>query len=208
MALVLSLGWIIFLVRDFWLINRVQSMWNRFILFSLNLIFQTSTDKAAPWAGFFTSVFLFILFLNLTSLLPYGFAKTSHLSFTLCLGFPFWLGVKVYGFYTYFSRRLRHLVPQGTPFYLIPFMVLIETLRLFVQPLALGLRLAAKLIAGHMLIRLITATIWNFILIKWVCLSLVLILLLLLLFMLEVAVSCIQAYVYVALLYYYLQENN
>ncbi|WP_411017540.1 F0F1 ATP synthase subunit A [Salmonella sp. s51090] len=69
------------------------------------------------------------------------------------------MAVNILGFYIAFNSRLRHLVPQGTPRYLIPLMIIIETLRLFAQPIALGLRLAANLTAGHLLIFLLSTAI-------------------------------------------------
>lgn len=41
-----------------------------------------------------------------------------------------------------------HLVPQGTPGALIPFIVLIETIRNVIRPGTLAVRLAANIIAG------------------------------------------------------------
>ncbi len=69
------------------------------------------------------------------------------------------MSVNILGFYLSFNSRLRHLVPQGTPRFLIPLMIIIETLRLFAQPIALGLRLAANLTAGHLLIYLMSTAI-------------------------------------------------
>ena len=47
---------------------------------------------------------------------------------------------------------LAHLAPVGTPKRLIPFMVLIELVSSLIRPLTLAVRLAANIIAGHLLL--------------------------------------------------------
>ncbi|WP_431834057.1 F0F1 ATP synthase subunit A, partial [Escherichia coli] len=51
-----------------------------------------------------------------------------------------------------------HLVPQGTPPVLIPFIVCIETIRNIIRPGTLAVRLAANIIAGHLLLTLLGNT--------------------------------------------------
>jgi len=50
------------------------------------------------------------------------------------------------------SMFLAHLAPLGTPKPLIPFMVLIELVRSLMRPLTLAVRLAANIVAGHLLL--------------------------------------------------------
>lgn len=101
---------------------------------------------------------------------------------------------------------LGHFLPEGTPTLLVPALIIIETISLFIRPLALGVRLTANLTAGHLLIQLIaTATFMLITIIPAVALLTSIILFLLTI--LEVAVAIIQAYVFVLLLSLYLQEN-
>ena len=101
---------------------------------------------------------------------------------------------------------LGHLLPEGTPGPLIPVLIIIETLSLFIRPLALGVRLTANLTAGHLLIQLIATAVFVLApLIPAVALTTAIVLVLLT--VLEVAVAMIQAYVFVLLLSLYLQEN-
>lgn len=201
----INVVWFFFMIKKSWLRYRRQVFWFGFVSFSVGLIFQTTSRGSASWSGLLITVFVFILSINLLGLLPYKFTNTRHVSVTFSLGFPLWLRVKIFGFYSSFNRRLSHLVPQGTPILLIPLMVWIETLRLFAQPLALGLRLAAKLTAGHLLIFLLATTAWSFINVYYAFVPLLFIFFLL--FILEIAVACIQAYVFTALVHFYLQEN-
>nr|UYR22143.1 ATP synthase F0 subunit 6 [Comanthus sp. 2 MS-2014] len=201
----INIVWFFFMINNSWLRYRSQVFWFNFISFSMGLIFQTTSRGSASWGGLLVTIFVFILSINLLGLLPYNFTNTSHVSVTFSLGFPLWLSVNIFGFYSSFNSRLSHLVPQGTPVLLIPLMVWIETLSLFAQPLALGLRLAANLTAGHLLIFLLATTIWSFVSVYYVFVPLLFVFFLL--FILEIAVACIQAYVFTALIHFYLQEN-
>ena len=53
------------------------------------------------------------------------------------------------------SRFLSHLVPADTPNMFIPLIALIELVRNFIRPITLSVRLAASIVPGHLLIRLI-----------------------------------------------------
>jgi len=204
-SVIFALSWLLFIYPVNWVPSRTQSIWTGFRKNILEMLFQKTSQNTTPWAGLITAVFVVILSVNVLGLFPYAFTSTSHISVTYRLGFPLWMSVKILGFYLAFKRRLRHLVPQGTPRALIPLMVWIETIRLFAQPIALGLRLAANLTAGHLLIFLLSTAIW--ILARNPLISLPIFIVFVLLFVLEIGVACIQAYVFTALVHFYLQQN-
>ncbi|NRK96565.1 F0F1 ATP synthase subunit A, partial [Salmonella enterica subsp. enterica serovar Typhi] len=89
------------------------------------------------------------------------------------------------------SITLAHILPEGSPTPLIPFMIVIETISLLIRPLALGVRLTANITAGHLLITIVSSTTLNFIT-SHITLSIITYLLLFLLCILELAVACIQ----------------
>lgn len=97
-----------------------------------------------------------------------------------------------------------HLIPQGTPGPLIPFMVYIELISNIIRPGTLAIRLSANMIAGHLLLTLLGNT--------GVSLSLlilnVLIITQILLLTLETAVAFIQSYVFAILITLYSTETN
>ena len=135
-------------------------------------------------------------------LFPYVFTRKSHISFTLTLALPLWLGRIILSIIYQYNNLLAHLVPVGTPRFLIPVIVIIETVRNVIRPLTLSIRLAANIVAGHLLLTLLGSqgpllSLFN--------LSLLMIGLFLLL-LLEVAVACIQSYVFTILSSLYLNE--
>merc|ERR1712204_163840 len=99
-------------------------------------------------------------------------------------------------------RFLVHLVPSGTPNVLIPLIVMGELVRNFIRPITLSVRLAANIVAGHLLIRLING--------GSLSLSRAIFIILggLILFFLEIAVAFIQGYVFRTLSVIYTSELN
>jgi F-type H+-transporting ATPase subunit a len=95
-------------------------------------------------------------------------------------------------------------VPQGTPNVLIPFIVLIETIRNIIRPGTLAVRLTANIIAGHLLLTLIgnTGNSLSSIILSLLILSQVALLIL------ESAVAIIQSYVFAVLRTLYSREVN
>lgn len=150
----------------------------------------------------FMSFFLFIIRRNVIGLLPYVFTSSRHLVFTLALSLPLWLGSMIWSFGLQFNRIMSHLVPLGTPAPLIPVIVIIETVRSLIRPFTLAIRLAANMIAGHLLLTLLGGQGEPRINFYISILSVALILLL----TLECAVACIQSYVFTILRSLYLNE--
>nr|YP_009574718.1 ATP synthase F0 subunit 6 [Styracaster yapensis]QBG38263.1 ATP synthase F0 subunit 6 [Styracaster yapensis] len=204
-TLFLNLIWLIFSNISNWLPTRIHFLIYFFHQNIIKIIFQQTSPNTAPWVASFTTIFILIFSVNTLGLLPYAFTATSHISLTYSIGIPLWMSVNILGFYLAFNSRLSHLVPQGTPSYLIPLMVIIETLSLFAQPIALGLRLAANLTAGHLLIYLLSTAIW--VLSSSTIIATTTLIIFFLLFLLEIGVACIQAYVFTALVHFYLSQN-
>nr|YP_009268499.1 ATP synthase F0 subunit 6 [Yaoshania pachychilus]AMB36240.1 ATP synthase F0 subunit 6 [Yaoshania pachychilus]AOS86885.1 ATP synthase subunit 6 [Yaoshania pachychilus]ATI25201.1 ATP synthase F0 subunit 6 [Yaoshania pachychilus]BAW88709.1 ATPase subunit 6 [Yaoshania pachychilus] len=178
-----------------WLINRFTSQ--------LMLPINTGGHK---WALMLASLMVFLITINMLGLLPYTFTPTTQLSLNMGLAVPLWLATVLIGMRNQPTVALGHLLPEGTPIPLIPVLIIIETISLFIRPLALGVRLTANLTAGHLLIQLIATAV--FVLLPMMpTVAILTAAVLFLLTLLEVAVAMIQAYVFVLLLSLYLQEN-
>nr|WNH20027.1 ATP synthase F0 subunit 6 [Pseudocheilinus tetrataenia] len=207
MALALVMPWMMFpQPTPQWLTNRLGTLQGWFInRFTQQLLLPLNTG-GHKWALILTSLIIFLISLNMLGLLPYTFTPTTQLSLNLGLAVPLWLATVLVGLRNQPTVALGHLLPEGTPTLLIPVLIIIETISLFIRPLALGVRLTANLTAGHLLIQLIATA--AFVLLPLMpAVAILTALLLLLLTLLEIAVAMIQAYVFVLLLSLYLQEN-
>lgn len=208
----LPLNWVrtfiglIFIPYSFWFIpNRYFILWN-FISFKLHNEFKTliGTNKFNGSTFIFITLFFFVLFNNFLGLFPYIFTRTSHLNLSLTLSLTLWFRFIIYGWINNTQHIFIHLIPQGTPTILIPFIVLIETIRNIIRPGTLAVRLTANIIAGHLLLTLLGNSginIPNYLLI-------ILIFIQILLLILEFAVAIIQSYVITILRSLYSNEVN
>nr|YP_009927472.1 ATP synthase F0 subunit 6 [Natula pravdini]QFG38974.1 ATP synthase F0 subunit 6 [Natula pravdini] len=207
----LSLNWfssmicILLVPMSYWYIpSRMNLIWNM-IMFILHEQFKTlilpNKDKGTTMI--FISLFLVIILNNFMGLFPYIFTSSSHLIFTLSLSLPLWFSFMIYGWINNYNHMFIHLVPQGTPPILMPFMVCIESISNFIRPGTLAVRLTANMIAGHLLMTLLGNT--GPLLINSIFLQ-ILILIQLMLLILESAVAIIQSYVFAVLSILYSSE--
>nr|UTI44858.1 ATPase subunit 6 [Hypsiscopus murphyi] len=159
------------------------------------------------WSSLLTSLLIMILLSNTLGLLPYTYTTTSQLSMNMAIALPLWLATVITGVMKKPTTTLAHMLPEGSPTPLIPFLIMIETISLLMRPIALGVRLTANITAGHLLMTMISSATLNLINL-YTPISIMTTTILFLLTLLEMAVACIQAYVFVLLLILYLQENT
>nr|QVT11059.1 ATP synthase F0 subunit 6 [Pachycrepoideus vindemmiae] len=152
----------------------------------------------------FISLFIYIMMNNFMGLFPYIYTSSSQMIFSLSYSLILWMMIMLYGWFMNSNHMFIHLVPQSTPNMLMPFMVLIESISNIIRPLTLAVRLSANMIAGHLLMTLISSTSNN---LNFIMLSLML-LCQSMLIILEISVSIIQAYVFSILSLLYSTEVN
>lgn len=195
---------VLILPSIFWAMpNRYLFFFNKVIILLHNEIkVLVGSNYLKGHTLIFLSFFTFIVLNNFIGLYPYVFTATRHLSLTLSLALPLWLGLILYGWFNNTKHMLAHLVPLGTPAVLMPFIVLIETVRNIIRPGTLAVRLAANIIAGHLLLVLLgnqgptnTGGVVAILLVVQVALL-----------TLEAAVAVIQSYVFAVLASLYSRE--
>nr|APU52417.1 ATP synthase F0 subunit 6 [Prionodon pardicolor pardicolor] len=187
--------------------NRLISLQQWLLQLTSKQMLTIHNNKGQTWALMLMSLILFIGSTNLLGLLPHSFTPTTQLSMNLGMAIPLWAGTVVTGFRYKMKASLAHFLPQGTPLPLIPMLVIIETISLFIQPMALAVRLTANITAGHLLIHLIggaTLALMNI----STSVAFITFIILVLLTILEFAVALIQAYVFTLLVSLYLHDNT
>nr|WIF29581.1 ATP synthase F0 subunit 6 [Paraechinus hypomelas] len=164
-------------------------------------------SKGQTWTLLLISLIMFITSTNILGLLPHSFTPTTQLSMNLGMAIPLWAGAVLMGLRLKLKSSLAHFLPQGTPLPLIPMLIIIETISLFIQPMALAIRLTANITAGHLLIHLIGSATLGLATIHPPT-AMITFTILLLLTILEIAVALIQAYVFTLLVSLYLHDNS
>lgn len=193
---------LIIITPRFWVllspINKIFSLLTYSIKREFSILLKTKKINII----IFISLFFFILINNVLGLASFTFTATRHLAITLSLALPLWIAFILYRLINNITEFLAHLVPSGTPPVLIPFIVIIEIISNIIRPITLSVRLAANIIAGHLLLTLLGNQLVST---NWLILA-PLISAEILLIVLESAVACIQAYVFSVLTTLYASE--
>lgn len=125
------------------------------------MVNQINEKKGQLYFPFIYSLFVFILINNLIGLVPYSFASTSHFVLAFFLSFSIVLGATILGFQNHGSKFFSLFVPAGCPLGLLPLLVLIEFISYLSRAVSLGLRLAANIVSGHMLLSILSGFTFN-----------------------------------------------
>lgn len=117
------------------------------------MVESAAGPKSEPFVPFFISVFIFILFANLIGMIPGTLTVTSHVVVNVALAFMIFAVIVITGFVHHGLHFFKKFVPSGLPFYLVPFIFVVEFISFFIRPLSLSIRLFANMLAGHILLK-------------------------------------------------------
>nr|ANC65486.1 ATP synthase F0 subunit 6 [Hirudo medicinalis] len=171
-----------------------------------NQVLQTNCSMIKGMSNILCSLFLVLISLNLFGLVSFSYSITSHLLLSMAIGIPLWLMINVSSFMFKSNLFVAHLLPDGAPLWLNPFLVLVESISILVRPITLSFRLAANMTAGHVvlcLMFLFLSSCMNKISLK----SMFLLLLSSLYIMFEIAICIIQGYIFCLLLSLYSDDS-
>ncbi|WP_341793495.1 MULTISPECIES: F0F1 ATP synthase subunit A [unclassified Rickettsia] len=182
--------------------SRLQASAEMIYNLVTGMLSQNVGAKGRKFIPLIFSLFIFILFCNLLGMIPYGFTVTSHISITFVLAIMVFLTVTIVGFYNYGLHFLTVFLPRGTPLWLAPLMIIIELFTYLARPLSLSLRLAANMMAGHILLKVIAGfTVSLMIYLKFIPIPLIVVLI-----GFEIFVAVLQAYIFTILSCVYLND--
>ena len=179
------------------------------ILFTLinNLTHEHVKRKQLRYNPLILRIFTIFTTTNLMGLLPHVFTTTSHIIITFRLSLTIIIKTTIRAFIQHKRKFFRILTPQNAPLLLAPFLVLIETARYITRAISLGVRLAANISAGHLLLAILSKFTLDAILTNHYFLRLIPITALSLIRILEIMVALIQAYVFTLLTTIYLSDT-
>jgi F-type H+-transporting ATPase subunit a len=171
-------------------------------------ISQINDKKGQVYFPFIYSLFIFILVNNLVSMVPYSFASTSHFILTFSLSFTIVIGATILGFNKHGTEFFSLFVPAGCPLALLPLLVLIEFISYLSRNVSLGLRLAANVLSGHMLLSILSGFTYKIMTsgIIFFVLGLLPLAFIIAFSGLEIAIAFIQAQVFVVLSCSYIKD--
>jgi F-type H+-transporting ATPase subunit a len=122
---------------------------------------QINSNKGQMFFPLISALFTYILINNLVGMVPYSFAPTSHFILAFSISFSIVIGATILGFQIHGLKFFSLFVPSGCPLGLLPLLVLIEFISYLSRNVSLGLRLAANILSGHMLLNILSGFTYN-----------------------------------------------
>jgi F-type H+-transporting ATPase subunit a len=132
--------------------GRLQNGFELIFEFVRNIVDSTMGEDGREFYPFFFGLFFFILAGNLLCLIPGFTSPTSSLNTTVALAIlvffsTHYFGIKRNGFKKYVNHFFH-----GVPWWLKPFMLVIEIISEFARPLSLSVRLFGNIIGKEVLL--------------------------------------------------------
>jgi len=204
------------LIISFWLIintfyinykiipTNIQYILESIIEFIINIIKNQIGKEGFLYLPFIFTIFTFVLFANLLSVIPFGIALTSHLIVIMWLSLSICSAIFILGLVYNNLKFLKIFIPK-CPLALLPILILIELFSYIIRAFSLSIRLTANILAGHTLVNIISVFIVNTLTIN-ILFSFIGFIGIFAILLLELGVACLQAYVMTILICIYLKD--
>jgi ATP synthase subunit 6 len=186
--------------------NNFQLFMESIYLFIFSIVKEQTGTKGYKYFPHFFTIFFVVLSYNCVGLLPFSFTVSSHIIVTLTLSLSYFIAWIFVAIKTLGSEFLYVFYPKNMPAWLLPLLVIIETLSFFLRPLSLGIRLFANMLAGHILLHIIAG---SFIYLYTISAILIIPIFLIVqaVTFLELGIAFLQAYIFTILLAIYLKDS-
>nr|YP_010252255.1 ATP synthase F0 subunit 6 [Desis jiaxiangi]QTX95128.1 ATP synthase F0 subunit 6 [Desis jiaxiangi] len=159
-----SLNWLVmmfiflFVPTKYYLIESNYKNFFFMVYYNFNKIFkEVAFPHHLMMSYICVMTFIYLALSNLLGLFPFIFTATAHPMVTMGWGVVLWVSFFLMGFLKNFVNSAAHLVPAGSPLLLAPLMVLIESVSHLIRPFTLSIRLAANMMAGHLIVGLLSS---------------------------------------------------
>lgn len=177
-----------------------------FYSFIVGLVRENISRKGFYFFSYLFLLMSFLLTANLFSMVPYSFAITSHLIITLFLSFLTFFTAIALGFQHHGMSFFGLFLPNGAPFALAPFLILIEIISFFARLFSLAIRLFANIMSGHTLLKILAGFAWILFVQASSLVALVPFVVVFVITGLEIVIAFLQAYVFTVLTSIYFNE--
>lgn len=183
--------------------GRMQSFVEMSYQFIANLVTDTAGKEGLKYFPFVFTLFFFILACNLLGMTPYSFTVTSHIAVTFALAAVIFLGVTLIAIFKHGPVAfLSFFFPKGIHWSIALLMFPIELISYLARPISLSVRLAANMMAGHTMLKVIAGFVIALgALAGWLPFAFLLVIIIF-----EVAVAILQAYIFTILTCVYLND--
>jgi len=190
---------------------------NNFILPSnINLFFEVIYDflaktfreqvkyRGQKYFPFISTIFFYVVFINLFGMIPYEGALASQGVLSLSLSFTVFLVLTFIGFVRQKSNFLYVFIPpKGIPIILVPLLIVIEIVSYLSRGISLSVRLFANIMAGHSLLYIFS----SFILSVNPIIGFAIFIIIFLITCLEFVIAILQGYVFFVLTLIYFRDS-
>jgi F-type H+-transporting ATPase subunit a len=144
--------------------SRIQSVGESlYDLVDSTMVGPMIGDKGRPFIPFVFTIFMLVFIMNLMGIvlalgnlagLELTFTATAQLAVTATLALLTFMSVVVIGFLRNGFGFFMLFVPKGVPWWMLPFMIIIEFISFMVRPLTLAMRLFGNMIGGHVVMNI------------------------------------------------------
>ena len=183
--------------------GKLQSIAEMIMEFIRDMVDEFIGDEGEKYFTFVASLFFFILSCNLIGLIPGSYTITSQVAVTGAFAIMIFIMTLIIGFAKHGLHFLTILVPPGIPKIMVPVMIPIEIISMIARPISLAVRLFANMTAGHTVLAVLfglgmTSPLW----VGWMPMGFTVIV-----YGLELAIACIQAYIFTILTCVYIGDS-
>lgn len=182
--------------------GRLQSMAEMSYEMVANMLRDNVGNDGREYFPFIFTLFMFVLTSNLMGMMPYSFTVTSHIAVTFALAIVIFVGVTFIAIMKHGKKFFGFFLPHGTPWWMAPLMIFIELFAYLARPISLSIRLAANMMAGHTMLKVIAGFVLSLgFLLGWAPIALLVVLT-----GFEIFVAVLQAYIFTVLTCVYLND--
>jgi ATP synthase subunit 6 len=204
--LIILYSFFVLCIYKSWLIPKIwQYFFEEFFLFTKILVYSNIGTQFGYFIPIIFTLFTIISVADIIGIIPYAYCITSQIILTLTISTLHFIWYNIIGILKQKFTFFELFLPPGVPLLLVPFLIMIELISYIARLFSLAIRLFANMMAGHILLKLLSVFIIFLVLSLsgWIILNNIPLILLYIFYILEIAIAFLQAYVFTILICIY-----